>query len=306
MNAAATLIAGFGLLADSDAVIIGAMLIAMLYGPIIALGLALAELDKTLLKSALAAEIIGASCVLLLGLVIGGLSLDVPIGNQLLARTSPNILDLLIALIGGAAGAYAAASPKISGAVVGVAIATALCPPLTACGILLAHGLTGLAAGALLLFVTNLTAITVAAMTVFLILGHGQNWHFGAGWATRAAPLAVLSVLAVYLLGTFRHVVEEATIRSQVKSALEEGLKHLPGTRIIEVRLLREQGRQIVFAVARSPTRISNDVVAALDSAVDRSAGRDITLYLRTVLVEEQSREGIALSPQSAKALPTK
>ena len=149
MNAAATLIAGYGLLANSEAVVIGAMLIAMLYGPILGIGLALAELDGRMLTSALTTEVLGVIWVVAIGIGIGWLHANVPLSEQLLARTTPNLLDMMIALVGGAAGAYAAVAKRISGAVVGVAIATALCPPLTACGILIARGYLQLAGGAL-------------------------------------------------------------------------------------------------------------------------------------------------------------
>lgn len=188
MNAAATLIAGYGLLANSEAVIIGAMLIAMLYGPILGIGLALAELEVSLLYRSVVTETIGAAWVFGIGYALGWFHGNVPVTDEMLARTAPNILDLMIAFVGGAAGAYATASTRISSAVVGVAIATALCPPLTACGILLSHGYPQLAAGAALLFFTNLVAIAVAAMATFLVLGHKAvrvGGGLGGTWIAR-------------------------------------------------------------------------------------------------------------------------
>jgi uncharacterized hydrophobic protein (TIGR00271 family) len=303
MNAAATLIAGFGLLADSDAVIIGAMLIAMLYGPILAIGFALAELDRQLLGRALRVELAGAIWVFLIGFLIGWFNAEIPIGNQLLARTAPNILDLLIALVGGAAGAYAMASTRVSGAVVGVAIATALCPPLTACGILAAHGLPQLAVGALLLFFTNLTAIATAAMIVFLLMGHGAGWKAGPGWSTRIVPLVVIVGLSAYLLRTFHQVVDDASLRNRITSVLEKGLGDYPGARIVEVRLASEQGRRIAFGVVRTPNAISSETVGRLDDAVDLAAGRDISLHLRVILVHELTRAESKLPPETERAL---
>lgn len=290
MNAAATLIAGFGLLGDSDAVIIGAMLIAMLYGPILGIGLALAELDTRLLGRALRTELVGVVWVFLIGLALGWFNRDVPIGNQLLARTAPNILDLMIALVGGAAGAYATASPKVSGAVVGVAIATALCPPLTSCGILTAHGLFPLALGALLLFLTNLTAIAVAAMLVFLVMGYRADWSANSSWSARMIPIALLLLLGSYLLGTFRQVVDEASLRNHLQGVIEDGLSGHAGARVIEVRLTTENGKRAAYAVVRTPTPIFPDVVARLDDAIDRAAGRDVDLHLRAVMVQEITR----------------
>lgn len=106
MNVAAALIAGFGLMENSPAVIIGAMLIAMLFGPIIGIAMALAEADLRLLGRALKAELVGAICVLAIGCLIGLSMRHLTIGSEILNRTAPNLLDLLIALVGGLAGGF--------------------------------------------------------------------------------------------------------------------------------------------------------------------------------------------------------
>lgn len=161
MNAAATLIAGFGLFENSPAIIIGAMLIAMLFGPIVGIALGLAEADMHLLRRSVVSEIVGVVWVVAIGFGLGVAFRDLPIGSEILSRTSPVTLDLLIALVGGLAGGFTYFATGISGVIVGVAIATALVPPLTTCGILLARGLTELAAGAFLLFLANFAAISV-------------------------------------------------------------------------------------------------------------------------------------------------
>ena len=156
MNAAAALIASFGLLQNSPAVIIGAMLIAMLYGPIVGVALGLAEASLPLLAGSLLSEITGATWVLAIGYAVGVASRNIPISGEILSRTSPNILDLLIALAGGVAGGFTYVWRGLQGVIVGVAIATALVPPLASCGILLAHHLPTLGAGAFLLFLSLL------------------------------------------------------------------------------------------------------------------------------------------------------
>lgn len=306
MNAAATLIAGYGLLANSEAVIIGAMLIAMLYGPILAIGLAFAELDGKLLGRALIAEIVGALWVFSIGLLLGWLHFRVPVSDQMLSRTAPNILDLMIALVGGAAGAYAAAAPRVSAAVVGVAIATALCPPLTACGILVAHGYPRLALGAFILFFTNLTAIAAAAMAVFLAMGHRARRSEGAvrtTWAARAAPLLILLVLGIYLVDAFRATIEDTTLRDTIQRSLESDIADNPGARVIEVQLAREGSRRVATAVIRTPRPFTRETVARLDDTIDKATGRDVSLHVRTVLVEELTREGPMTAPQSERGL---
>ena len=102
MNACATLLAGFGLLQNSPAVIIGAMLVAMLFGPLMGIALGLAEADMRLLTRSLVSEIVGAILVLTIGYALGMASRRLSIGSEILSRTSPTVLDLLIGLVGGA------------------------------------------------------------------------------------------------------------------------------------------------------------------------------------------------------------
>ena len=112
MNVAAAFIAGFGLMENSPAVIIGAMLIAMLFGPIVGISMALAEADLRLLGRAIVAEAVGAVCVLAVGLLIGVSTHHLVIGSEILNRTAPGLLDLLIALVGGLAGGFTFLSPS--------------------------------------------------------------------------------------------------------------------------------------------------------------------------------------------------
>jgi uncharacterized hydrophobic protein (TIGR00271 family) len=121
MNVLSTIVACYGLLADSTAVVIGAMIIAMLLGPINGVALGLVSGNNRLLLKAIGAELVGVLIVLVVALIIGKIHQDVPLGKEIFSRTTPNILDLIIALAGGAAGAYATISPQLSVGLVGVA-----------------------------------------------------------------------------------------------------------------------------------------------------------------------------------------
>jgi uncharacterized hydrophobic protein (TIGR00271 family) len=124
MNALATVIASCGLLQDSTAVVIGAMVLATLLGPTFGLALALVDGDHALLRKALLAATGGVGLCLSIAILIGVLHQDAPLTREILARTKPSLLDLVIALAGGAAGAYATVSPRLSAGLVGVAIAS--------------------------------------------------------------------------------------------------------------------------------------------------------------------------------------
>lgn len=166
-------IAVLGLLLSSPAVVIGAMLISPLMGPIIGLGFGLATFDGD--------EIRRSGMALALGTVIAVgftalLVLLSPLQNvtsEIAARTRPNLFDLLVALFSALAGAYAMIRGR-EGTVVGVAIATALMPPLAVVGFGLATWNGTVFGGALLLFLTNLITIAISAAVIARLYGFGS------------------------------------------------------------------------------------------------------------------------------------
>jgi uncharacterized hydrophobic protein (TIGR00271 family) len=167
LTLASSAIATFGLLENSAAVIIGAMIIAPLLAPIQAL--AYGVLDGSVRD-------IRASCISLCtgsvlavgvsGLLARAIGLTI-LGSEVMSRTKPNVLDLGIALAAGLIGGFARTRPGISNTIAGTAIAVALMPPLCVLGIGLATGDSRIAGGALLLFITNLFGITLASTVVF-------------------------------------------------------------------------------------------------------------------------------------------
>jgi uncharacterized hydrophobic protein (TIGR00271 family) len=298
MNAAATLIAGFGLFEDSPAVIIGAMLIAALLGPILGMAMSLAESDLKLLRASLTAEVVGALLVLALGIALGTIDRTSPLGHEILGRTAPNILDLLIGLVGGAAASFATAKPRLASMAVGVAIATALVPPLTTCGILIARGLPDLAAGAFLLFVANFVAITFSAMVVFMILGHRATivGSSGSGRATAMIPrlvcLGILLLLGFHLFNVFQHTFGEATLRSKTRQLVENELLQFPGSEVVDVTLRDRFGSTSVFVVVRSPRPVTSESVGHINDSLNSLFGEPVELHVRSEAAVAITRDG--------------
>ncbi len=300
MNVAAALIAGFGLMENSPAVIIGAMLIAMLYGPIVGIALGLAEADLHLLRHGLAAEIVGVVFVLVAGLLIGISTRDLTIGSEILSRTSPSLVDLLIALVGGLAGGFTFVSTGLSGVVVGVAIATALVPPLTTCGILLARQSPNLAVGAFLLFLANFAAIALGAMITFLLAGHRPAASNSAKkvLVPRLLCLALALLLAFHFNGTLRRTSAQSIMQSNLRKALAQELAKIPGARLVDVSLVQRNGKISVWAVARSPQPISPEQVARLNDLANNVTGADVALTVRSVITAETTRFGNVFEPE--------
>ncbi|MFO1070336.1 MAG: DUF389 domain-containing protein [Geminicoccaceae bacterium] len=296
MNAAATLIAGFGLFQNSPAVIIGAMLIAMLMGPIQGLALALAEADAAAIRDAIRSEIVGVLWVLLFGAMVGLLFRHLPVGSEILGRSNPTILDLGVALAGGFAGGYAAVSRKVSSAVVGAAIATALVPPLTACAILLVRGLTGPALGCFLNFFTNFTAIALAQMVVFLLAGFRPPALTGERRRTvtvaRTIHLGILGLLAWYLLGTFSDTFGTESLRASLTDRVQAELTKVPGARLASLTLEGGREHPVAWVVVRTPQPLSPPQTADLERSMIEVAGRNLELHVRSVLTVETTAKG--------------
>ena len=294
MNAAATLIAGFGLLQNSPAVIIGAMLIAMLFGPIVGIALALAEADMRLLQRSLVAEFTGVAGVLVIGYAVGMVFHGVPVGSEILSRTSPTILDLLIGLVGGTAGAFTFIAGGFSGVIVGVAIATALVPPLTSCGILLANGSPALAAGALTLFVANLSAIAVGATIVFWFAGHRppSHDHSTKFLVPRLISVAVVVVLATYLTITLRTTIAQSALERAIRSVLEFELEKMPGATLVGIVLPPRVNAGTASAIVRTPKPVTPEEVTRLNDMVNVATGRSVMLHIRSVITAETTRDG--------------
>ena len=300
MNVAAALIAGLGLIENSPATIIGAMLIAMLYGPIVGIGLGLAEANLQLLGRSLFAEIVGAAFVLASGFLIGMASRDLVIGSEILGRTSPSMVDLLVALVGGLAGGFTFVSTGLSGVVVGVAIATSLVPPLTTCGILLARHSPSLAGGAFLLFVANFAAIALGAMFTFLVAGHRPSAADKAKKVLlpRSVCLALVLLLAFHLNGTLRRASTRSTLQINMRKALAQGIAKIPGSRLVNVSVSQQNDKISVWAVARTPRPISPEQVARLNELANSVTGREVALTVRSVITAETTRDGNVYEPE--------
>jgi len=173
----AILIASLGLHTNSPAVIVGAMLISPLMGPIMGLGFGVAINDFKLLKRSLINCLFASSVSLMMSTLFFLLTPLHESTSELLHRTSPNIYDVLIALFGGLSGMLATSSKLKGNVVPGVAIATALMPPLCTAGYGLASGNMRYFFGALLLFLINTIFIAAATFVITRLLKFQRMWH---------------------------------------------------------------------------------------------------------------------------------
>jgi uncharacterized hydrophobic protein (TIGR00271 family) len=202
------LIAVMGLASDSGPVVIGAMLVSPLTTPLLGLSGALVMGWPRRQLEALAVLVLGSLWAFALAyLALKAIPEPRAVtlqSEELLARTQPRLLDLGVAVVAGAAGAYVLVRREAVGALPGVAIAVALVPPLSAVGMMVELGQPELADDALLLYLTNLAGIVFAAAVVLLLAGWRPDTHDGRlpRGARLGLVLAALVVLAIaYPLG---------------------------------------------------------------------------------------------------------
>jgi uncharacterized hydrophobic protein (TIGR00271 family) len=297
MNFLATIIACYGLLVDSTAGIIGAMVVALLLGPIEGVGLALVDSDMLLLRRSLLAGVVGVAIVMVTAFVIGFLHRDIPLGQEILSRTQPGSADLAIALAGGIAATVATISRGVNLSLVGVAIATALVPPLSTCAMLLARGEPHLARGAFLLAFTNMVAIQFASSVVFWVAGYSDTtrlWSTGYRALLRNSVSIVLLIILAVLLGLTTHrSVQNLLFETKVREILQGRIDRYPGANLSEVRFTRTNEETVVRAVVRSPSHFSSNDVADLERELPAAPNNTVvSLRVRRIGIEEMTRDG--------------
>lgn len=311
-------IAALGLVTNSPAVIIGAMLISPLMGPIMAAGMALAAGDLYLAIKAIVKLL--ASVVLavaLSGLIVWLLPFH-SITTEVLSRTNPNLLDLAIALFSGLAGAVAVCRFSSASGVTtlpGVAIAVALMPPLCAIGFGLGDGAnTRIMGGAGLLFLTNLVAITACAFLVFLLVGMNSPevrlqmeqsragerlaQKLSSGLLSRALAnggqlrwrilmLAILlASIAVPLRTAFVQVADEAIIRGAVQNVV----KHLlPPGAVLSQQV--DVGRRSVAVRIVSTQKVPDNELQAAEREIERRTGRSTSISVSSIASQNELAE---------------
>ena len=225
-------IAILGLLQSSPAVVIGAMLISPLMGPIIGLGFALAVFDWREVRRALLSLAMGSLVAVAMTALIVMASPLQSVTAEILARTRPNLFDLLVAVFSALAGTYATIRGR-GETVVGVAIATALMPPLAVVGYGLATFNLAIFGGALALFLTNFIAIALSAALMARLYGFAQELSPQQSRRQTMLIVAVFGLMAAPLAFSLRQIASEALATRALRSAVVAEFG--PGTRISQL-----------------------------------------------------------------------
>jgi uncharacterized hydrophobic protein (TIGR00271 family) len=277
----ATIIATAGIISDSTATVIGAMIVAPLMTPIMATAAALIMGNMRRAVNRLSLVLAGVLTVIFLSWLAGILYpgvINFTLNAQILGRVSPRMLDLVAALASGAAGAFALSRDDIADSLPGVAIAISLVPPLCVVGLSLSAGEFAAAQGAFLLFLTNFLAIILAGGAVLGILGLNRAAQIQVmGTARRKAFALVMAatlVVAIPLLITGRQATRDAYTELQAQATTQAWA----GSQY-QVRQVRATGDSVhILALGSGETPPFDELVTALEQSVGRSLVVDLEL----------------------------
>ena len=269
----AAVIASAGVVADSTATVIGAMIVAPLMTPILGLVLSIVAADGRNALRSLALILAGAALVVIVGYLVAMLvPYDVVASNssQVAGRIHPRLVDLAAALATGAVGSFALVRSDVSDTLPGVAIAISLVPPLAVVGITLEAGARAQAGGALLLFLTNVGAILLSGLVVMALyrvrrtaLGVDADTGLGHG-ASVLIVVAMVAVLVVPLASTSALLTREARTTSQVTEVAREWAES-SGWRLDAVE--HSGGAVVVRVAGAQPVPAPDNLRRALDDA---------------------------------------
>ncbi|MBC5810984.1 MAG: DUF389 domain-containing protein [Candidatus Eremiobacteraeota bacterium] len=270
-------IATLGLVENSVAVIIGAMIVAPLITPIQAFAYASLAGDAVLVRRSLLTASAGAATAIAVSALLGLLIRLPASGSEILARTRPTVLDLGIAVAAGGIAGFAQVRPAIGNTVAGTAIAVALMPPLCVVGLALAAGQWSWAQGAGMLFGTNFLGIALSCMIVYVIGGHVAKHNRFALITTGI----VTAALIVPLSASFYEIVREARIESLIRSELVTNTVVFRHVRLLEAHFDWYTKPVAVQLDVSSEQPVSSSQVADLQAFVARRTGQRVALTIR-------------------------
>ncbi|MEP7288815.1 MAG: TIGR00341 family protein [Chloroflexota bacterium] len=269
------ILATLGLLLNSNAVIIGAMLVAPLMQPLIALAIGLTTGRIAMILRGASTLILGIMVALLVAVALRFIMPFTDLTPEILARGSPTLLDVLVAMASGFIGAYATSRKDIPSALAGVAIAAALMPPLCVVGLGIASGRFYLAFGAAMLFVANILCITFSACMVFLWLGMRQIQIEGP----KQQKLLVTGVW-VALIVLVAGVVFVLTLRTNQTRIIDTQLhKAFPLAEIVSIENIPQNPIQLIVTL-RSAHNIVQSEVNMAQQALRDTLNQDIHLEI--------------------------
>jgi len=271
----ATMIATFGLFINSSSVIIGAMLLAPLMQPIVSLSMGVLRQDTSLEFNGAKTIAIGVFAVLITAAVIALFTPIERLTSEMAGRLSPTILDLFVAIVSGAAAAYAKSNEKILGSLAGVAIAVALVPPLAVAGIGLGWTDWHMFSTAFLLFITNLVGIVLSAAFMFVLLGFSPLHVAKKGiliWLT------IVVLVSIPLYSSFGKMKEEIAIQKTLSNLAFNVGEH--DVKLTHIELIHRAKTDEIRCEVIATGILSKTEKELLKEAILKSIGKEVEVIV--------------------------
>ena len=291
------LIAAFGLVTNSAAVVIGAMLVSPLMTPIFGISLGLIRGNMTLLRKAFVAEFVGVIIGIGAATILGLLPFANEVTPEMLSRTSPTLIDLIVAALAGTAGCLAMIDERISPVLPGIAMATALVPPLAVCGLCIAFGAFYGAWGAFLLFFANFLAILAISALLFVVAGFVSREEMGSklGVLKRfLGPVIGLIFVTVLLTHALVGIIGERRTSQAIEDVLEKDLATERST-LIEKVIYKRKGDSIdILASVTTPRVLSPKKIKEMQNKLDKRLELHSNLIMRCQVTKDISSTGSA------------
>ncbi|MEO0348455.1 MAG: TIGR00341 family protein [Cyanobacteria bacterium P01_A01_bin.15] len=277
-------ISTMGLLAGSTATIIGAMIVAPLMGPITGIAFALSVGNRRLLKRSGVSLSLGCLLTVVTAYVFASIFDLNNLNPEITSRIQPTLIDLVIALAAGAAGAFAKTRRGVADALPGVAIAVALVPPLSVIGIGLALPSNTVTFGSTILFATNLVGIIFSGVLLFVWQEYGSLTRAKGGLVVAAFTL---TGLAIPLGFSLKELVVEAKTRSLVSNLIRRRTVTFSQTDIRRLQVDAEgEALRVSLEVAAPTASISDNQTQLVHAFLEAQLQRPIGLDIRIIPVE--------------------
>lgn len=278
-----TLLATTGLFQSSAPVIIGAMILAPLMSPIVSLAMGVVRGENHLISNSTKTLFYGIVTALFFSCIFTFMIPLSELTSEMRGRLNPNILDLMVAIISGIAGAYANSKSEVAKSLAGVAIAVALVPPLSVTGIGIGWGDFDIIYGSFLLFITNLVGITLAASLTFLVLGYAPIHRAKKGLVYTSI---ILGIVTIPLIISFEKVITQNNILNKLNNQAYTINEKRIAISLLEVDLSGD--KPLLFVKTKSDRLLTKDDLMELKKKISNQIEKDVILdvSMKTIIDE--------------------
>jgi uncharacterized hydrophobic protein (TIGR00271 family) len=278
--ALSTILATTGLYLNSASVIIGAMLLAPLMAPIVSLAMGLLRQDEQMTKYSINKIVLGTLAALLIAALMPLYVTQQPVTAEMEARLNPTVLDLIVAITAGIAGAYTKSHKEILQSLAGVAIAVALVPPLAVAGIGLGRFDLEMFGHAFLLFSTNLVGIILAAVLTFRLLGYSAVVKSKRGFGI---VVFLLLLISVPLFLSYTQIIETMIL----EKGWQEERFYLDGKYLIvrDAHLTEYSGKDVLTMNILARELLTRDDLAEMKRKISYNFDEDLIIRANIIYI---------------------